>query len=192
MFAGFDVRQDENPVAVPERKEKFMARRRLNKKVALIGSVFFVLLILGAILLFLYLSRDPQKFIQDGDAALMAAREATDKQIKEDEYKTAERSYLKARSLAKTDALKIDMLFKLADIYIETDQWRKVLGCWNAIVQIDPKNLKARFGRLQYVYIMADGIVNQLWQWQEVESQASEFIEVVEDKGLLMEDTTNL
>lgn len=166
-----------------------MARKRLNKKVALIGSVVFVFLILGAILLFLYLSRDPQKFIKDGDAALMAAREATDKQIKEQEYKRAEHSYHKARSLAKTDSLKIEMLFKLVDMYMETDQWRNVLGCWNMIVQIDPKNIKARFGRLQYVYIMADSTVNQLWQWQEVESQASEFIEVVENMGLLMEDT---
>lgn len=165
-----------------------MARRRLNKKVALIGSVVFVFLILGAILLFLYLSRDPQKFIKDGDAALMAAHEAVDKQIKEQEYKRAEHSYHKARSLAKTDSLKIEILFKLVDMYMETDQWRNVLGCWNAIVQIDPKNIKARFGRLQYVYIMADSVVNQLSQWQEVESQASEFIEVVENKGLLMED----
>jgi len=177
VFAGFD-----------ERKEKFMARRRLNKKVALIGSVVFVFLILGAILLFLYLSRDPQKFIKDGDAAIKAAHETIDEQAKKQEYKKAERSYHKARSLAKTDSLKVDMLFKLVDMYMETDQWRNVLGCWNAIVQIDPKNIKARYGRLQFVYIMADSTVNQLGQWQEVESQASEFIEVVENRGLLMED----
>lgn len=177
MLVGFDVR-----------KEKFVARRRLNKKVALIGSVIFVFFILGAILLFLYLSRDPQKFIKDGDAALVSARQATDKEIKEKEYKRAERSYHKARSLAKTDSLKVEMLFKLADMYMETDQWRNVLGCWNAIVQIDPKNIKARLGRLQYVYIMAGSTVNQLGPWQEVESQASEFIDVAENKGLLMED----
>ncbi len=169
-----------------------MARRRLNKKVALIGSVVFVFLVLGAILLFLYLSRDPQKFIKDGDSAIAAAHQATDKQIKEQEYKRAERSYHKARSLAKTDSLKIEMLFKLVDMYMETDQWRNVLGCWNMIIQIDPKNTKARFGRLQYIYIMADATPNQLWQWQEVESQASEFIEVAENKGLLMEDTAKL
>jgi tetratricopeptide (TPR) repeat protein len=178
VFVGFD-----------ERKEKLMARRRLNKKVALIGSVVFVFLILGAILLFLYLSRDPEKFIKDGDAALKAAREAIDEQIKEQEYKRAEHSYHKARVLAKTDLLKIEMLFKLVDMYIETDQWRNVLGCWNTIIQVDPKNIKARLGRLKYVYIMADSTVNQLWQWQEVESQASELIGVVENMGLLMEDT---
>jgi len=166
-----------------------MARRRLNKKVALIGSVVFVLLILGAILLFLYLSRDPEKFIRDGDAAVKAAREAIDEQMKEQEYKRAERSYHKARALAKTDSLKIEMLFKLVDLYMETDQWRNVHGCWNKIIQIDPENIKARLGRLRYFYIMADSIGGQVWQWQEVESQASEFIEVVESMGLLMEDT---
>jgi tetratricopeptide (TPR) repeat protein len=169
-----------------------VARKRLNKKVALIGSVVFVFLILGAILLFLYLSRDPQKFIKDGDAALVAARQATNKEIKEKEYKRAERSYHKARSLAKTDSLKVEMLFKLVDMYMETDQWRNVLGCWNAIIQIDPKNIKTRLGRLQYSYIMADSTVNQLGPWQEVESQASEFVEVVENKNLLMEDTAKL
>ncbi|MGA1979088.1 MAG: hypothetical protein ABSG99_00775 [Sedimentisphaerales bacterium] len=166
-----------------------MARKRLNKKVALIGSVVFVFLVLGAILLFLYLSRDPEKFIKDGDAALMAAREATDKQVKEKEYKRAEYSYHKARSLAKTDSLKIEMLFKLVDMYMETDQWRNVLGCWSAIIQIDPKNIKARLGRLNYIYIMVDSASSQVWQWQEIESQASEFIEIVENAGLLMEDT---
>ncbi len=169
-----------------------MARRRLNKKVALIGSVVFVFFILGVILLFLYFSRDPQKFIKDGDAALATAREASDEQTREQEYKKAVLSYHKARALAKTDSLKIDMLFRLADIFIETDEWRSVLGCWNAIVQIDPQNIRARFGRLEYIYIQADSTLNQLWQWQEVESQASEFIEIVEDKGLLAEDTAKL
>jgi tetratricopeptide (TPR) repeat protein len=167
-----------------------MARRRLNKKVALIGSVVFVFLVLGSILIFLYLSRDPQKFIKDGDAAIKAAREATDKQIKEQEYKMAERNYYKARSLAKTDSLKIDMLFKLADMYMETNQWRKVIGAWNSIIQVDPKNFKARLGRLKYVYIMADSTMGQLGLWQEVESQTSEFIEIVKDMGQLTEDTT--
>ncbi|MBN1392591.1 MAG: hypothetical protein JW947_07290, partial [Sedimentisphaerales bacterium] len=131
----------------------------------------------------------PEKFIKDGDEALTAARKATDKQIKEEEYKRAERSYHKARSLAETDSLKIEMLLKLVDLYIETDQWRNVLGCWNMIIQIEPKNIKARFGKLKYIYIMADSTGSQLWQWQEVESQASDFIEVVEDMNLLMEDT---
>lgn len=166
-----------------------MAKKRLNKKVALIGSVVFVFFMLGAILLFLYLSRDPEKFIKDGDAAVKAAHEAIDEQIKKQEYERAERSYHKARSLAKTDLLKVDMLFKLVDLYMETDQWQNVHGCWNRIISIDPKNIKARLGRLRYYYIMANSVGGRAWQWQEVESQASEFIEVVESMDLLMEET---
>ena len=37
-----------------------MTNRRLNKKVALIGSVIFVVLALGAILVILQLSGDPK------------------------------------------------------------------------------------------------------------------------------------
>ena len=163
-----------------------MAKKRLNKKAALIGSAVFVFLVLGAIGVILYLSRDPEKFIKAGDAAVKTAHEATDEQIKKEEYKSAERNYHKARGLAKTDSLRMELLFKLVDIYIETDQWRNVLGCWNKIIQIDPKNVKARFGRLKYFYIMAD---SGLRVWQEVASQASEFIEVAKDANLLAEGT---
>ena len=163
-----------------------MAKKRLNKKVALIGSAVFVFLVLAAIGVILYLSRDPEPFIKDGDAAVKAAREAIDEQIKGKEYNRAERNYHKARSLAKTDALRINVLFKLADVYLETDRWRNVLGCWNAIIRIEPKNVKARYQQLKYFHIMADSGVSQAWQ--EVASQASEFIEIA-DADLLAEDT---
>ena len=163
-----------------------MAKKRLNKKVALIGSVLFVLLGLVVIGTIFYLSRDPEKFINDGDAAIKTAREMTDEKIKEETYKKAERNYHKARSLAKTDSLKIEILFKLVDLYIETNQWRFVLGSWDRIIRIDPVNVQALLGRFQYVYIVADGGVDELWQ--EVESQASQFIEVAENAGLLGED----
>ena len=163
-----------------------MAKKRLNKKVALIGSVVFVFLVLVAIAAILYLSRDPEKFIRDGDTAVEAARAAVDEQIRQEEYERAERSYGKARALAKTDELRIEMLFRLVGIYTETDRWRNVLGCWNKIVQIDPENVRSRYGRLKYVYIMADTGVPV---WQEVASQASELIEVAENAGLLAEDT---
>jgi len=156
------------------RKGKFMAKKRLNKKVALIGSVIFALLVLATIGVVLRLSRDPDKFVKDADAAFLAK-----------DYDSAERGYRKAYSLAKTDSLKVDMLFKLADIYLETDQWRNILGCWSEIIRIEPKNAKARFGRLEYFYIMADSGARRLWQ--EIASQASEFIEVA-DEQLLADD----
>jgi len=164
-----------------------MAKKRLNKKVALIGSVLFVFLGLVVIGTIFYLSGDPEKFINDGDAAVLAARQATDEQIKEETYKRAERNYHKARNLAKTDSHRIEVLAKLVDLYIETKQWRNVLACWERIISIDPENIEARLGRFEYVYTVADSGVHQLWQ--RVASQASEFIEVVEEADLLMEDT---
>jgi predicted Zn finger-like uncharacterized protein len=168
----------------------------VRSRMSLVGMICLVLVagILStcqssSIVVPIYLSKSPKKFIKDGDTALNTARQVTDKEVKEQEYKRAERNYHKARALAKTNSLKIEILFKLVDMYMEADQWRNVLGCWNMIVQIDPKNIKARFGRFQYVCKMADSTVNQLWAWQEVESQASELIEVVENGGLLMEDT---
>ncbi|UCF00386.1 MAG: tetratricopeptide repeat protein [Planctomycetota bacterium] len=171
-----------------------MARKRLNKKVALVGSGFFVLVVLVVIAFILYLSRDPEKFIKDGDLAITAAREATDEEVKTEEYKRAERSYHKARSLAKTDSLRVEILFKLAGLYLETEQWRNVVGCWNAIIRIDPQNIKARFGRLKYLYSMADSFTMAGGGgggiWQEIELQASEFIDIAEGANLLAEDTT--
>jgi tetratricopeptide (TPR) repeat protein len=164
-----------------------MARKRLNKKVAIIGSAVFVSLILSSIALVLYMSRDPEGYVKDGDAALKAAREATDDQLKTEEYKRAERNYQRANGLAKNDNFKVEMLFKLSEIYLETEQWRSALGCWNGIVNIKPDNFKARQGRLEYVYIVADSGAGPA-VWQEVVSQASDFIQIVEAAGKFEEE----
>lgn len=155
--------------------------KRLNKKVVLIGSAVLLLLVLVAVAAILHLSRDPEKFVSDGDAAWLAK-----------DYDKAGRSYLKAYKLARFDQLKIDMLFKLADLYIETDQWPKVRGCWPQIINIDPKNVKARLAGLKYVYIFADSLAkagrSHSDRWNDVLSQASEAIKVVEDAALLSEE----
>ncbi|RKY24500.1 MAG: hypothetical protein DRP62_03605 [Planctomycetota bacterium] len=164
-----------------------MARKKLNKKVALIGSAVATLMAMAAILLFLYLSRDPEKFIQDGDAALKAAHEATDEQTREEEYKNAERAYSRARAYAKKDSLKVEMLFKLVDLYLEIDKWNNIRGCWGEIIRIDPDNVKARFGQLKFFYILADSGAYRFWQ--EVAEQASALLEVAEDAGILTEYT---
>ena len=163
-----------------------MAKRRLNKKVALVGSAVFLLFVLVAIVVILRLSQDPEKFVREGDMALEAARRATDEEIKKQEYEKAERSYGKARGEAQSDSFRVEILLKLVDLNIETDQWRKALQTWNQIILIDPKNVKARFGRLEFYYIMAD--TGHRAYWQEVESQASEFIDVADDE-LLAQDS---
>ncbi|MFH1371163.1 MAG: tetratricopeptide repeat protein [Planctomycetota bacterium] len=155
-----------------------MAKKRLNKKVALIGSMVFVLMAVLIIGMFLYLSRDPEKFIQDGNAAVESARQATDPNQREDLYKEAERNYTKAYGLVKTDELKVEILYRAIDVYIATDKWRETVGSWAQIVRLDPKDIQARYARLKYFYLIAQanpGIV-----WQEVASQANEFIDIIE------------
>ena len=158
-----------------------MAKKRLNKKVALIGSAVFVFVVISAIAAFLYLSRDPQKFIQDGSAALEAARQTTDQQQRKVLYEKAQRNYGKAYTLAKTDELKVEMLLRVADVYRETEKWRDVLGCWAQIIRLDPKNVWVRYNQLKYLYIVAQ--VSPGMVWQEVASQASNFIELIEKPG---------
>jgi len=158
-----------------------MAKRRLNKKVAALGSMVFLLLVLVAIVAVLHLGRDPDKLIQDGDTAALAK-----------DYKTAERSYLKAHNLAKSGSLRKELLSKLADVYIETGQWPKVRGCWEQIINIDPKNVEARLGRLKYLYIIADNYARAGREtsavWKEVQLQASQLLELVAEAGLLTAD----
>jgi len=169
-----------------------MAKKRLNKKVALTGSVVLVLVAVLAIAVFLHLSRDPDKFIKDADAAAEAARQTTDRQQRENLYKEAERNYRKAYGLGKSDELKVETLCRLADVYVDTGEWRDVLGCWSQIVRLDPKNTQTRYRRLKYFYMVADAVSGMVWQ--EVASQVSEFIEIVERPGaadeLAMADTS--
>jgi tetratricopeptide (TPR) repeat protein len=159
-----------------------MAKKRLNKKVALIGTLVFLFLVLCAIGAVLYLNRDPDRFIQDGDAAVEAARKLVDEEERAEEYKRAESNYRQAHGLAETDSEKVRVLFRLADLYIETDQWPDVMKCWNGIVQIDPRDVRARFGRLKYMYIVGDSGLRGAWQ--EVVSQASELIGIAEEQDL--------
>ncbi len=165
-----------------------MARKRLNRKLALIGFVIFVFVAIVAVVGLLYLSKNPDKFIKDGDAAVESARQATDKEQRKEIYKEAERNYKKAYGRSKTDELKIKMLYRLADIYIDTGDWRSVLGSWNQIVRLDSKDVKARYARLQYFYTIAQIVSGPVWQ--EVATQASEFIEIVEKPNTTSELAT--
>ena len=165
-----------------------MAKKRLNRKLALIGFVIFVLVAIVAIVGLLHLSRDPHKFIKDGDAAIASARQTTDKEQRKKIYKEAERNYKKAYGRSKTDELKVETLYRLADVYIDTGDWRSTLGCWNQIVRLDSKDIKARYNRLKYFYIIAQIVSGPVWQ--EVATQASEFIEIIEKPGAASELAT--
>lgn len=155
-----------------------MARRRLNKKVALMGTTVLLLLVMMVVFVFLRLNRDPAPLIADGDAAWAAK-----------DYKTARENYEKAYGLVDSPEMRIELLFKRADIYRELGLWDKVQGCWEAIVTIDPQNVKAHLGRLKYSYILVDslGVVGRSVSgyWEEVLTQARKTLNVIETAGLL-------
>ncbi len=142
-----------------------MARKKLNKKVVIIGSLIFALFLAGAVVVFLRLTQDPKQFIKEGDMALEAK-----------DYENAERNYRKAFSLTKKTPLQIDIAFKLADLYVEINDWMKAAGTWNRIITLDPKNIMARQKLLDYAYESADS--GQWTQWRMVESNCSDLIDL--------------
>ncbi len=158
-----------------------MARKRLNKKVALIGSTVFLLLVMAAVVVILRLNRDPAPFIADGDAAWAAQN-----------YEAARENYARAYSLTDSAAGKIELLFKLADVYTRTSQWDKVRQCWGMIITSDPQNVKARLGQLKYSYVLADSLGNAGRSmsdfWDQVLTQARDAFKVIERVGLLSDD----
>jgi tetratricopeptide (TPR) repeat protein len=167
-----------------------MVMRRLNKKVAFVGSAVVVFVLLAAIAVVLRLGQDPEEYIRDGETALEAAHQATDEQVKEQNYKKAIQSFRNAFGRATTDSLREEVLFKLVDVHFETKEWPYILGCWDQIIKINPNNAKARYGKLKYFYILADSGASGAWK--EVYKQASEFLKVARDNELLMKDTAEL
>lgn len=142
------------------------------------GTAVFLLFTLGAVAVMLRLNRNPATYLADGDAAATAK-----------DYKTAAENYRRAYGLTQSLPGKLDLLFKLVEVYRESDQWEKVLGCWNAIVTADPQNVKARLGQLKYSYLLADGGGRSMsGSWEEVLSQARKATEAVEKAGLANEE----
>ncbi len=166
-----------------------MAKKRLNKKVAIIGSLVIGCLMVLAILLILRLNRDPEKYLLDGDAALAAAQAADDESVKKEEYGKALRNYGQAYSLSKRDPEKIRALYKIADVKQQIDEWIDVVKCWAQIVRIDDQQTRARYSRLKYVYLMADSGLRTAWQ--EVLTQASDFIDIAEGDAHVLEQETS-
>ncbi len=160
----------------------FMARKKLNKKVAILGLIVFMFVVLLGIAAILYLSQDPQKYIDDGNASLKLAQQEPNEELQSDIYAKAARSYHKARSRSKSDEQRIEILFKLVELYMETGDWKFVRGCWNQIIQIDPKNIRARLGQIKYFYIVADN--GMLSAWRDIGTQATELLEVLDQQQL--------
>jgi tetratricopeptide (TPR) repeat protein len=144
--------------------------KRLNKKIAIIGSLLFIVFVFGAIYVVLRLNRNSEQYLKDARAELKK---------EEPDYKAAEKAYGYAFAYAKKDTKKkVDILFELVDMYMEMNDWRKASGCWNQIINFDTKNVKARTALLDYSYQVA---MTGAWNaWKDIETNASELIE----KGL--------
>ena len=164
-----------------------MMNRRLNKKVALIGSGVFLLLVFAAIAVILQLGQSAEEYIRDAETALQTARNAEDKPSKEQNYERAKRSFQRAYGKAGSNSAREEILSQMVDMCLETRDWNYVLVCWDQIIKANPDNAKARYGRLTYFYILADS--GSSGAWNEVKEQAAEFLKVAEKQGLLKEDT---
>lgn len=155
-----------------------MTRRRLNKKVALVGSTVFLLLALGAVVVILKLSADPAQFVAEGDAAYAAQ-----------DYESARRNYQKAFNLSESSQERVDLLFKLADVYRDTNKWRHVQRCWHEIITADSTNVRALLARLKYRYILADSLAGAgqvvSSYWQDVHADTSKLIELAQNGELM-------
>lgn len=160
-----------------------MAKRRVNKKVAIIGFIVLMFFVMGIVVIALHFRKDPLKALENAEISLA-----------QKDYKNAGLNYARAYGYAKDDKLKISILFKFADFHlidsVDVDpedlsfhepDWGKVLACWSMIINIDPKNVQARTAQLNYFYEVADGGNDQAWDM--IETRTSELIEVLEEKG---------
>jgi tetratricopeptide (TPR) repeat protein len=154
-----------------------MARRkRLNKKVAIVGVTVLAALAALAVLALATRNRDPRKLLQEADAALAAG-----------DYDGARRGLSRAFDLATDPNARVELLFKMAEVYRRAEVWPKVLGCWERIIQEDPQNIKARLVLLDARALQADGQarlgVTDTGVWKDVETRAGELLDVVTRTG---------
>ncbi len=159
-----------------------MARRkRLNKKVAIVGVTVLAVMAALTVLVLATRNRDPQRLAQEADAALAAG-----------DYDGARRGLSRAFDLAKDPNGRVGLLFKMAEVYRRADVWPKVMGCWERIIQEDPQNIKARLALLEVRALQADGQarlgVTDTGVWKDVETRASELMDVVTRTGVAGKD----
>ena len=140
-----------------------MAKKKLNKKVAIVGSIFLGLFVILAICAILYKTQGPEKFIKDGDVAFASKN-----------YELAVKKYASALSRAKKNEDKVPILFKLAEANKANNDWQKVLGCYRRIMTADTSNVPARVHYLDYVYDSAQN--GQGNAWKEVLSVSEDLI----------------
>ena len=140
--------------------------KRLNKKIAIIGSLVVAVMVVAAILFILNMSKDPQKFLDDARAEMANA---------EPDYKIAGKNYGKAFAYSKETPAKIDILFELSEMYIQADEWNKAAGCWKKVTTLDTSNAEAMLSLLDYTYEVA--MAGNWTSWKDIETDSADLIE---------------
>jgi tetratricopeptide (TPR) repeat protein len=131
-----------------------VAKKKLNKKVAIIGSLVMAVVLVGIVLIILRFNQRPGPYIVKGDESFAKG-----------DYKGTLRYYGKALALSKDQAQKNEITFKLAELFKKTDEWDKALKCWNNVAVSDKTNIAARQNILSYYYDYCDsgGYVGTVW-----------------------------
>lgn len=131
-----------------------MAKKKLNKKIAIIGSLVVVLLLGISAVVLLTVTRNPGKYMAMGDDA-MAKKE----------YNDAKRYYGQAYKYSKDQDSRNEVLFKLAEVFQNTDEWDKAVGCWNKIAVANKSDITSREKLLKYYYDYCDsaGFTGNVW-----------------------------
>ena len=171
-----------------------MAKRKLNKKVAILGIIILGVIVVTGGLVWRQMRRDPDKLLSHANKRLSEIetqlteyrqmltdpdRQQETEQLLEagrEAYVYVFRKYRRAVGVAKDDAFKIDILFQLADLCLTNNEfyrpdWDQTLRAWYTITSIDPVNLTAKMELLRYFYDSGDA--GNPMAWSRVKEQVS-------------------
>ncbi|MBW8035205.1 MAG: tetratricopeptide repeat protein [Planctomycetes bacterium] len=180
--------------------------KRLNKKIALIGSLLLVIVLCAVIFLGLKYSKDPLEYINDAEELLAKVTAEIESAVASNDfskekqeaigaqYRLVQESYRKAYGCARDVDQKVEILFTLAELFkidnaFHPMDWKKLPGCWTQVTDIAPKHVGARMNLLKYYYEAGDsrsqvggGSGNPVWR--TVETTATYLINVLKDTGM--------
>ena len=173
-----------------------MAKKRLNKKVAIFGAVILICMAVLAAFVLRRMMKDPVKLLAEAEAGLIElesqlteysnaiksesghSESALEQMLEagEETCLNVIHKYREAYGATKGDAQKIELLFKMSDFYLEANEfhepeWKKALRTWNTVTNIDPKNIEARMKILDYLYTLASE--SNPGYWANVKEQVS-------------------
>ncbi|AQQ71915.1 tetratricopeptide repeat protein [Limihaloglobus sulfuriphilus] len=156
------------------------SKKKLNIRVALIGIAVLGVIVMAGGMLYLRMTRNPEKHYERA----VAAMESQD-------YDVARDAYGKAYAYSKSKEKKIELLYTMADLALldvpadaqsgteakEAD-WPRAIQCWKNITVLDPSDIESRRKLLDFYYTMAD--FGQESLWKQVGDTSKEIIDTQE------------